>query len=944
MNYKNTLRHLDNYNQRIKIILYLILVLNLLSTEMIYSQVVETPRIKSFYENLNGSRYSNRPLGYLNDASSVAYNPSMLGLRDKDADLMFVMPSSKFIIDSLSTTSGTWGAFAKLSSFSIGYLAGNDIAPTELYLGFAMPLKTESLYLGLSATAFKNKGEDIQFDDTRINSSILFVPFKQMLISAGVTNMHRLESRYYVAYSQGILSPFDWLSLHYDVKYSEGLLFDHVQSGGKDVVVNTGLSLSLADDIAFSTMYNLSTENVRIGFEWGLGVGIGVFGDTKAPRGRSSNYDFLLRFSSDDYLSHSDLADRGTLTTLKDACYPGAYFWNINDGMLNPPQLYSKMRTLGGDYSDFVDKLTELSPNENEVFTNIAKNYYPLSYIPKENTNLKLSNLIVSKANYNVYEEKNTKINDIETSVIIKVKDITSSNVAGLKKENFNLSDPNLVITKFEETTSETKHPVDIVFIVDASGSMSDEIASIKKNIENFANQLEIRGVDSRLGGMLFGNSILRTIDLTSNFSQFKNEIAKFNYDNNAYAECTSLAITEATSMGFRDNAEKIIVVVTDECMMQSSSDINEFDLTQTLWKKGIKLYSMVNYVSHNGGFVTKFTLGKDYDIRAPFNEILDKIAGDVSTTYELIYAPKPKETPKVLPKYTAITGEVRDIDGWKIATELVFKTTSGKVIRTKTNAINGKYFTLIEEGEDYIVEINANKYMPLAENVNLTKTIKGDTIKRDFVLQIPNSILSGYVIDENNRNTTAEVYIKDNSTGKTINIKTNSDGYYQTEIEVGKLYTLSAKKPEYINIPIEFDTKNNVRGENFKRDLQVIEILAAIEKGLTFKMNNILFDTGKWDIKPESEIELIKLVDFMTEYPTIKVEIGAHTDNVGKDDANMTLSANRAASVVTYLVSKGIDASRLTSKGYGETTPIGDNNTAEGKQINRRVEFKLIK
>lgn len=934
---------IDNYNLKFSKVLLIIILLSLYSNLTSFAQIIQTPRIKSFYENLNGSRFSNRPLGYLNDASSVAYNPSMLGLRNNDGDLMFVMPSSNFLVDSLSTTEGTWGAFAKISAFSIGYHAGNDVAPTELYLGFAMPLKSESLYLGLSATALKNKGEDINFEDTRINSSILFVPFKEMLVSAGVTNMHRLDSRYYVLYSQGVLSPFDWLSLHYDAKYSEGLLFENAHSG-KDVVVNTGISLSLAEDMAFSTMYNLSTENIRIGFEWGLGIGIGLFGDTKASRGRSSNYDLLLRFSSDDYLSHSDLAEKGTLTTLKDACYPDAYFWNINDGLLTPPQLYSKMRVLGGDYSDFVDKLAELSPNENEVFTNIAKNYYPLSYIPKENTNLKLSSLIQSKGNYSVYEEKSTQINENETSVILKVKDITSSNVSGLRKENFNLNNPNLIITKFEETTSETKHPVDIVFIVDASGSMSDEIASIKKNIENFANQLEIRGVDSRLGGMLFGNTILRTIDLTSNFSQFKNEISKFNYDNNAYAECTSLAITEATSMGFRDNAEKIIVVVTDECMMQSSSDINEFDLTQTLWKKGIKLYSMVNYVSHNGGFVTKFTLGKDYDIRSPFNEILDKIAGDVSTTYELVYAPKPKETPKVLPKYTAITGEVRDIDGWKVATDLVFKTTSGKVIRTKTNAINGKYFTLIDEGEDYIVEINTTKYMPLVENVNLTKTIKGDTIKRDFVLQIPNSILSGYVLDENNRTTTAEVVIKDNSTGKIVNLKTNSDGYYQTEIEVGKLYTLSAKKPEYINIPVEFDTKNNVRGENFKRDLQVIEILAAIEKGLTFKMNNILFDTGKWDIKPESEVELQKLVDFMTEYSTIKVEIGAHTDNVGKDDANMTLSANRAASVVTYLITKGIDSTKLTSKGYGETTPIGDNNTPEGRQLNRRVEFKLIK
>ena len=81
-----------------------------------------------------------------------------------------------------------------------------------------------------------------------------------------------------------------------------------------------------------------------------------------------------------------------------------------------------------------------------------------------------------------------------------------------------------------------------------------------------------------------------------------------------------------------------------------------------------------------------------------------------------------------------------------------------------------------------------------------------------------------------------------------------------------------------------------------------------------------------------------------MKEYPNLRVEIGAHTDDVGRDDANMTLSSNRAASVVQYLVTKTIDGTRLTSKGYGETLPVGDNTTPEGKAINRRVEFKLIK
>jgi outer membrane protein OmpA-like peptidoglycan-associated protein len=79
-----------------------------------------------------------------------------------------------------------------------------------------------------------------------------------------------------------------------------------------------------------------------------------------------------------------------------------------------------------------------------------------------------------------------------------------------------------------------------------------------------------------------------------------------------------------------------------------------------------------------------------------------------------------------------------------------------------------------------------------------------------------------------------------------------------------------------------------------------------------------------------------------MNENPDIKLAIDGHTDNVGKDDFNQTLSENRANAVKEYFVSKGIDESRITSAGHGETMPIADNNTAAGRQKNRRVELKL--
>ena len=103
---------------------------------------------------------------------------------------------------------------------------------------------------------------------------------------------------------------------------------------------------------------------------------------------------------------------------------------------------------------------------------------------------------------------------------------------------------------------------------------------------------------------------------------------------------------------------------------------------------------------------------------------------------------------------------------------------------------------------------------------------------------------------------------------------------------------------------------------------------------------HGINFDYNKATLKPESMGTLNMIVKVMQDNPTIKFEVGGHTDSDGDDNYNMKLSQQRADAVKTQLITMGIDASRLTSKGYGESKPIGDNNSQEGKANNRRVEF----
>lgn len=114
-------------------------------------------------------------------------------------------------------------------------------------------------------------------------------------------------------------------------------------------------------------------------------------------------------------------------------------------------------------------------------------------------------------------------------------------------------------------------------------------------------------------------------------------------------------------------------------------------------------------------------------------------------------------------------------------------------------------------------------------------------------------------------------------------------------------------------------------------------------ERRFTFSAG-VLFDFDKADLRPEAGAELDSLVIFLKKYPNAELGIAGHTDDVGSDEYNLELSERRAKAVFDYLISKGIPAERLRSRGFGESRPVADNATEEGRQKNRRVECVLLK
>ena len=192
----------------------------------------------------------------------------------------------------------------------------------------------------------------------------------------------------------------------------------------------------------------------------------------------------------------------------------------------------------------------------------------------------------------------------------------------------------------------------------------------------------------------------------------------------------------------------------------------------------------------------------------------------------------------------------------------------------------------------------------------------------------------------KNNKGIPATVELIDNSTGElNSKVQTDEQGNYFITLPVGKDYVFNVNRKGYLFYSDNFMLSQVAPDSIYEKNipLQPIEVNASII------LKNIFFETNKFQLDPKSQAELDKIVQLLNDNPTLKIEISGYTDNVGKPSDNLSLSNNRAKSVVSYLIGKGIVSQRLVAKGYGETKPVADNTTDEGKAKNRRTELKVI-
>jgi len=221
--------------------------------------------------------------------------------------------------------------------------------------------------------------------------------------------------------------------------------------------------------------------------------------------------------------------------------------------------------------------------------------------------------------------------------------------------------------------------------------------------------------------------------------------------------------------------------------------------------------------------------------------------------------------------------------------------------------------------------------------------TIHESTLEAPVQIDAKNlTVLKGRILDEFTKEpVSADIEIVDNEKNEVImTVHSNSEtGKFLVSLPSGINYGIAVIAKDYLFYSENFDLPEMSDYQLVKKDIYLQNVCI----GCKIVLRNVFFDIGKFTLRSESTPELERLYKLLNDLPRLKVEISGHTDNTGTESINQKLSENRAKAVVDYLVRKGIAKDRVMYKGYGSSEPVADNNTVQGRQLNRRTEFKII-
>ncbi len=319
--------------------------------------------------------------------------------------------------------------------------------------------------------------------------------------------------------------------------------------------------------------------------------------------------------------------------------------------------------------------------------------------------------------------------------------------------------------------------------------------------------------------------------------------------------------------------------------------------------------------------------------------------AGNNVYDIELIARKKEIFSPTPAPLSVSATGLLTDRDSGKPlppTTTPSFLVNDQMVDSVTYDPYDGSFNLVFETRDSVLVlSVKADGYLPYTKVMNFDST--GHVYQHVALKKRLTSIMvNGQFINTKTKQpmeAMQDVSIMVN--GKPVGNVTilPEEKVFQLFLNKDSVYTVSAQAKGFFGTTENIDLRG-FTGTSLGKNL----LLTPIEVGQTVKLNNIFFATGSAELLPESIPELNRVADFLRENPSVVVEIAGHTDNVGSDTYNLDLSEKRAKSVARYIILKGFSRDRIEFKGYGESAPVASNDTPDGREQNRRVEFKVVR
>lgn len=430
------------------------------------------------------------------------------------------------------------------------------------------------------------------------------------------------------------------------------------------------------------------------------------------------------------------------------------------------------------------------------------------------------------------------------------------------------------------------------------------------------------------------------------------NEQTKIWQDAKALPENVNNPKRNISNIALSNDGHKLLLYVDE---LTGTGDISESELKGTNWSDPVKLPAPINSPSHESSasyapdgktiyFVSDRAGGRGgRDIWSCTQDLSGKW-GKANNLGSLVNSNEDEEALFMHPDGKTLYFSSKRKGG--LGGYDIYKT---ELIKNKWNAPKNIGKPINTEGDDlfFVMEANgktayysSDQKGTLGEKDIFKVTFTSISKKKEAGPRL--TILKGTISDEKSGALLeADIELIDNVKHEVIaKFKSNSStGKYLISLPSGKNYGINVNANGYLFQSENVSLPDSAAYQEIVKNIK----LKKLEVGSKIILNNIFFDYDKATIKAESETELKRLIKLLNENPLLKIEISGHTDNKGSSIYNQKLSESRAKTVVDYLVANTIPSSRLEYKGYGLEQPIATNDTEEGRQLNRRTEFKII-